>query len=66
MCITDGIKSTNCTDGDVHIVGESMMLHRGRLEICRGQVWGTVCASRRFSTNDANTVCRSLGYQPFG
>ena len=65
--IADGIVSTNCTDGDIRLMKESNAIpHRGRLEICRGQVWGTVCASRGFSTNDGNTICWSLGYQPFG
>lgn len=43
-----------------------MIPYRGRLEICRGHIWGTVCTSRGFSTADANTICRSLGYQSYG
>ena len=66
MYAVDRIEGTNCTDGDIRLVGDSKTPHRGRLEICRGQVWGTVCASHLFSTNDAITICRSLGYEPLG
>ena len=43
-----------------------MIPYRGRLEICRDQIWGTVCTSQGFSIADANTICRSLGYQSYG
>lgn len=59
---------TNCVEGNVRLTGESPL--RGRLEICRGGIWGTVCAqysfNRPFGTNESSVVCVMLGHQPFG
>ena len=63
-CVTDYVMPTSCVDGAVRLSGESS--YRGRLEICRNKVWGTVCAAGGFSTNDANVACRMLGQQPLG
>ena len=55
---------TNCTDGSVRLTGESS--YRGRLEICKGNIWGSVCLYLGFSTNDANVACRMFGQQSIG
>ncbi len=57
------IALSNCTDGAVRLNSTS---NRGRLEICKGNVWGSVCYSRGFSINDASVACRMLGYQLLG
>eukprot|EP00731_Ephydatia_muelleri_P031789 Em0023g296a len=40
-------------------------LSRGRVEVCLGGQFGTVC-SQTWSNKDASVVCRSLGYSPYG
>ena len=37
----------------------------GRIEICRSNIWGTVCHNGWGST-DARVVCRQLGYAEAG
>ena len=37
----DQIESNVCEDGQVRLSGESP--YRGRVEICRGSIWGSVC-----------------------
>ena len=37
----------------------------GRLEICRGNLWGSVCDDF-FDVADATVVCRQLGFSPIG
>lgn len=48
-----------CIDGDVRLAGSSDYI-RGRVEVCYGQVWGTVCGSN-WGTVEALVVCRQLG-----
>ena len=39
--------------------------HEGRVKICVNKIWGTVC-SNNWNTEDANIVCRQLGFLPRG
>ena len=48
-------------NGDVRLVdggGED----RGRVELCFGGEWGTVCGNFQWTVNVARVICRQLGY----
>ena len=42
---------------------DGMSENEGRLEVFHDGSWGSVCDDN-FETNDAQVVCRQLGYQP--
>lgn len=55
---------TNCTDGEARLVG-GPTANKGRLEVCRNQVWATVCSSY-FGNDESRVVCGQLGFQRYG
>ena len=58
--MTAGNVTTNCTDFDIRLV-DGPDEGSGRVEVCLGGLWGTVCDDG-WDSNDATTVCRQLGY----
>ena len=53
-----------CIEGDVRLAEGNTVLE-GRVEICVDNLWGTVC-STGWGNNDAQVVCRQLGFSPTG
>ena len=54
----------NCTDGKVRLRGGTS-IREGRVEICIGGVWGTICDTY-WDSREAKVVCRQLGFLSIG
>ncbi len=55
---------SDCSDYELRLIGGTSNL-QGRVEICLGNIWGTVCDDRWDNAN-ASVVCGYLGYSRDG
>ena len=60
MCVTGAGPGAECTEGDVRLAG-GLNNMGGRVEICNGGVWGSVC-NHNFREPEARVVCSQLGF----
>ena len=58
LLLTDA--DSPCPNGDVRLVGGNE--YSGRVEICLGGVWGSLCRSFSWQDNTAQVICRMIGY----
>ena len=59
-------KNSECNDTDVRLVQlDGDMENEGRVEFCSGGQWGQLCYDS-WDSNDAEVVCRQLGYNVEG
>ena len=52
-----------CSHGDIRLVGG---IHYGRVELCFGNFWSTICSDDEWDDIDAQVICKQLGYSIFG
>ena len=59
------VENPNCETGDLRLVGVGLSEYEGRVEICLGGRYGTICDDG-WDERDARVVCRQLGYSDIG
>lgn len=58
------VSATDCTHGEIRLVDRSSPLE-GRVEICLGGQWGSVCANS-WTALEASVACGQLGFEATG
>ena len=59
VCLINAVTAERCiTDGEVRLANGTTA-YDGRVEICFGKQWGTVC-DIQWGASDARVVCRQL------
>lgn len=50
-----------CEVGRVRLVG-GVSENMGRIEVCNGSQWGTLCGNEDTTSPDPSDICKSLGF----
>lgn len=59
------VDNPSCEHGTLRLSGSGTTQYEGRVEICLGGTWGTVCDDS-WDNRDASVVCRQIGFSPNG
>lgn len=62
--IISTFRTAQCTEGDIRVM-DGTTRYEGRVEVCVGEVWGTVC-DNGFHSVDAGVACHQLGFSRIG
>ena len=54
----------SCAEGGIRLPQYGYFF-KGRVQLCKNGTWGGIC-SDYFDVNDADVVCRQLGYFSYG
>ena len=56
--------ASGCSNGDIRVV-DGRTKYEGRVEVCWGGVWGTVC-NDQWTDRNSVVVCKQLGFSRYG
>lgn len=52
-----------CIDGSIRLGDDAVL--KGRVEVCIGSTWYTIC-NHHWTKTEASVICSQLGYSPYG